>query len=71
MAEQSAGASPDDSAEEIQLLCATNRRGVESLFLELKRRARALGLEIEMVKAERCAGPDPDPGNRAHQAVDP
>jgi len=53
------GPSSDASAEELRLLCASDRRGVESLFLELRRRARALGLDIEMVKAERCAVPEP------------
>ena len=69
MADRPAGGSTDDSAEEIQLLCATDRRGVESLFLEMQRRARALGLDIEMVKAERCAVPDPRDPTR--QPVDP
>ena len=61
--------STDHAAEEIQLLCATDRRGAESLFLELRRRARALGLEIELVKAERCAVPGPR--DSSHQPADP
>ena len=65
----SADDATDHAAEELQLLCATDRRGAESLFLELRRRARALGLEIELVKAERCAVPSPPDASR--QVADP
>ena len=43
--------------EQLQLICPLDRRGVESLFLELQKRARHLGLDIEMVRAERCRRP--------------
>jgi hypothetical protein len=69
MTERPAGDSPDDAAGELHLRCATDRRGVESLFLELRRRARARGLDIEMVKTERCAAPEPRDTTR--QAADP
>ena len=48
----SGGPPGEEPSEELRVACPVDRRGAESLFLELRERARQMGFDLELVSVE-------------------
>ena len=51
------GAPVDEPSEELWVTCRLDRRRAESLFLELRSRARQLGFDLELVSVGTVGRP--------------
>ena len=55
----SGGAPVEEPSEELRVTCRLDRRGAESLFLELRARARQLGFDLELGSVGPSGRPAP------------